>query len=359
MGTWTVNVMAGLARTEGWRVTLMAPSPLTVPEPLAAAGAVAADPPPVRLPGSLWLQWLVPGQLRRRPADVFVASLAVAPRRCPAPAIVVVHDLTPRLLPERHTLKNRFCFNAWVEDSVTDAAAVVVPSAATRDALLRAFPRAAERVRVIGEGAAPRFSPEAAPGEADRIRDRYAGGRRYLLHLGTIEPRKGIVDLVAAWERVVRDDPGAPDLVLAGGRGWGAGPILGRIARSPYRDRIHLPGYVPEADTPALLRSAELFVLASEAEGFGLPVAEALRCGTPTVVTAVPALLEVAGGAAAVAPVGDPAALAGVIRRALAPGERDRLRRAALGRAAALGWEDPVAAWRALVREVAGGAGGS
>ncbi len=355
VGTWTVQIMAGLAATPGWRVELLTPAPLEdLPAPLAEAGASAVAPPPVRLPGSLWLQWLVPGQLRGLGANLFVASLAVAPRRCPVPSIVVVHDLTPRLLPDRHTLKNRFCFNAWVEDSLAGASAVVVPSCATRDELVRAFPWAVDRVRVIGEGADPRFSPEAAPGEAERIRARYAGGRPYLLHVGTLEPRKGILDLVAAWERIAESGPGAPDLVLAGGPGWGTGPILARIARSPLAGRIHLPGRVPDADLPALYRSAEAFVLASEAEGFGLPVAEALRCGAPVVVTETPALLEVAGGAALTAPVHDPGALAAAIRRALEPAERDRLRAAALERAPALGWEAAVAAWRELVREVAG-----
>jgi len=354
VGTWTVQIMAGLARTPGWRVELFTPAPLELPAPLAAAGASAVAPPPVRLPGSLWLQWLVPGALRSRGTDLFIASLAIAPRRCPVPFVVVVHDLTPRLLPGRHTLKNRFCFNAWVEDSLADASAVVVPSGATRDEVLREFPWAAGRVRIIGEGADPRFSPGASPGEAERIRARYAGGRPYVLHLGTLEPRKGILDLVAAWERIAEPGPDAPDLVLAGGEGWRTGPILARIARSPLAGRIHLPGRVPDEDLPALYRSAEVFVLASEAEGFGLPVAEALRCGTPVVVTETPALLEVAGGAALTAPVHDPAALATAIRRALEPAERDRLRAAAIRRAPALGWDGAVAAWRELVREVAG-----
>ncbi len=352
VGTWTVHVMKGLARTEGWRVELLAPGPIDPPGPLREAGVSVPAPPPVRLPGSLWLQWLVPGLLRRLGSDLLVAPLGTAPRRCPVPFILVVHDLTPRLLPHRHTLKNRFCFNAWLEDSVHGAAAVVTPSEATREALLAVVPRAADRIRVIGEGADPRFSPEAAPGEAERIRERYAGGRAYILHLGTLEPRKGLPDLVAAWERLASEDPGAPDLVLAGGPGWGTGPILERIARSFLRDRIHLPGYVPDADAPALLRSAELFVLASESEGFGLPLAEALCCGTPCVITRAPALLEVAAGAAHTVPVHDPEALAEGLRAALVPEERERLRRAALERAPALGWEPAVEAWRALVREV-------
>ncbi len=355
VGTWTVEVMSRLARTPGWRVELMAHRPFTPPGELAAGGAVVVPPPAPGLPGTLWLQWVLPARLRRRPGTVFVGSLAMVPRRCPVPAVAVVHDLTPRLIPHRHTLKNRFCFNAYLEDSLAEAEVVVVPSLATREALLQLFPRVQEKVRVIGEGASERFRPEAAPGEAAAMRARHAGGRPYILALGTLEPRKGIPELVRAWSELALEDPGVPDLVLAGAVGWGAGPILAAVKRSPAASRIHLPGYVPAEDLPALLRSAELFVLPSEAEGFGLPLAEALCCGVPSIASEAPALREVAGGAALHVPAHHPEALARAMRRALAPDERRRLREAALRRAPALRWEPVIAAWRALLEELAGG----
>lgn len=355
VGTWTVEIMAGLCRIPGWRVELMAHRPFTPPGELAAAGAAVVPPAVPGLPGTLWLQWVLPGQLRRRPGAIFVGSLAMAPRRCPVPAVVVVHDLTPRLAPHRHTLKNRFCFNAYLEDSLIEAAAVVVPSAATRDVLLELFPRVGHKVRVVGEGASDRFQPAAAPGEAEAMRARYAGGRPYILYLGTIEPRKGIPDLVRAWSDLAAHRPETPDLVLAGAVGWGAGPILASVERSHAAGRIHLAGYVPARDLPALLRSAELFVLPSESEGFGLPLAEAICCGVPSVASDDPALVEVAGGAALHVPANDPTALAGALRRALAPDERRRLREAALERAPALRWEPAVKAWRTLLEELAAG----
>ena len=356
VGTWTAAIMGGLARLPGWRVELLAHVPFELPPSFEGSAAAAVPPPRPPLPGTLWLQWLLPAQLERLRPDVFVAALAVAPRRCPVPSVVMVHDLTPRLRPERHTLKNRFCFNAYLEDSLDGAAAVVVPSEATRHDVLAVRPRLAGRIHVIGEGADPRFRPADDPEEARRIRDRYAGGRRYVLHLGTLEPRKGIPVLVGAWERLAAADPGAPDLVLAGAPGWGTGPILARIGRSPFRERIHLPGYVPDGDLPGLLRSAEAFVLASEAEGYGLPLAEALCCGVPSVVSDVPALREVAGGAALLVPPGDPAALAAALREALEPETSARLAAAAVARGRALRWDGAVAAWRRLLETVAGAA---
>ena len=281
-----------------------------------------------------------------------MGSLALAPARCPVPCVVVVHDLTPRTLPHRHTLTNRFVFNAYLEGSLEAADAIVAVSAATRDELLKAFPRLEGRVEVIPNGVSDRFAPPGPGSDPRAPRSRHAGGRPYILYLGTLEPRKGIPDLVAAWEILVDRDPEAPDLVLAGGHGWGLGEILSRIAASSHRDRIHLPGYVTDGEAVELLRHAELFVLPSEAEGFGLPLAEAICCGTPSVASDLPVLREVAGGAALHAPVHDPDGLARVMAGALEEETRRRLRARSLERAHGLRWDAAIGAWDALLRRV-------
>ncbi len=354
VGTWTLAVAGGLARREVWEVGLAAHTSLELPAELREAGVEAEPPPRLRLPGTVWLRWRLPRTLGERGARVFVGSLAILPRSCPVPAVAVVHDLTPRTLPHRHTLANRFCFNAYLESSLEEAAAVVTVSRATRDELTAAFPWVSERVVVIPNGVAESFSPP--PGESDPrpVRARHAGGRPYVLHLGTLEPRKGIATLVAAWELLVEREPGAPDLVLAGGHGWGLREILPRIAASPHRERIHLPGHVSDGDAVELLRHAELVVLPSEAEGFGLPLAEALCCGTPCVASDIPALREVAAGAALLVPPGDPAALAGALAEALASDRNRELRRRALERAPHLRWDTALDAWEDLLLRIAG-----
>lgn len=351
IGTWTVNVMGGLARRPEFEVTLWAPRPLAVPDGLTNAGVRAAPPPPVRLPGTLWLHSLLPAALADAAPDVFVAPLGVAPRRCPTPTVVVVHDLTPRTLPRRHTLANRFCFNAYLEESLLAADAVVTVSEATRTEVVATFPRVNERTVTIRNGVDERYAP-GGDDEREAIRRRFSGGRPYILHLGTLEPRKGIPGLIAAWEGLATETD-APDLVLAGAPGWGTAPISRRIEASPLRDRIHAPGYVDADDAPRLLRAAELFVLASEAEGFGLPLAEALCCGTPAVASDLPVLREVAGDAALYASPGCPVGLAAAIRRALEEDVRERLRDAASRRAASLRWGPAVDAWANLLRATA------
>ncbi len=354
VGVWLEGLLRGLAADPA--VELVACLPRRAALGLGDLGArVAAVAPPLPLPGTVWLHTLA-APLAAGRADVYLATLGILPRRLPLPAVVVLHDLTPLTRPRHHTLANRFCFNAYVGESVCDAAAVVCVSEATRRRLAARFPRAGAGARVIGNGVDAFFAPadEAEEaGEAAAIRARLAGGRPFVVQLGTLEPRKGIATLLAAHARLLRARPDAPDLVLAGGRGWGRRGRERALAAHPDAGRVHLPGYVTRADARALLRHAEAVVLAAEEEGFGMPLAEALARGAACVASDEPALVELAAGAALHFGRGDAAALAGALERALAAPERRRLRAAALSRAAALRWERRLPAWRALLAEVA------
>jgi hypothetical protein len=123
-----------------------------------------------------------------------------------------------------------------------------------------------------------------------RTRQRYSAGRPFVLYLGTLEPRKNVEALVVACERMWGRRRSRPDLVLAGGAGWKTGSLHRRIARSAYRDKIHVTGYAARDAARELYRSAEAFVYPSLAEGFGLPILEAMACGTPVVASTAEAL---------------------------------------------------------------------
>ena len=351
VATWLTEVAAGLAR-HGRNISLAASKPFELPEPLRSAGVRQLPPPRPPIPGTLWLHTLLPHELARCGADVFIASLAVVPRRCPVPAVAMVHDITPRTHPHHHTLANRFCFNAYLEESLERAAVVVAGSAATEAALLEQLPFVRTKLVRISYGVDGFFSPPAAADDGSATRDRFASGRRYLLHLGTLEPRKGIGDLVRAFETLRSRLADPPELVIAGATGWGTAPIMAAIEASPVRRHIHLPGYVTREQARELLRSTEVFVLASEAEGFGLPLAEAISCGAPAVASDIPALREAGGDAALFTPPGNPAALATAIGRALEPEVAGELRGRAAARAPGLRWEPVVDAWDALLARV-------
>ena len=355
VATWVTQIMGGLARDYGHSITLNASKPLALPDELRLEGVTTPRPTTPWLPGTIWLHTRLPSWLAARRPDVFVGSLGVVPRRCPVPAVAVVHDLTPRTHPHHHTLTNRFCFNAYLEESLETAGAVVAVSKATERVLLRLFPIVASKLVAIDNGVSDFFSPPHPEDDGRNIRQRFSAGRPYVLHLGTIEPRKGVADLVEAWERLHSLRSAPPDLVVAGGLGWDTAPIIARIQRSPYRERIHLPGYVDREAARDLLRHAEVFALASEAEGFGLPLAEAISCEAPSVASDIPSLRETGGDAALFTPPQDPAALAQTLHLALQPDTADDLRRRAALRVPGLRWGPAITAWNTLLEEVVAG----
>jgi len=336
IGTYTSAVARELSARRENEVGLFLPRPLGEDTDGLGSAAVEADSHPF---GTLWVQTALPRRLTEWRADVLLAALTIAPLRGETPAVSVVHDLTPWTHPEWHADRTLAAFLPLWERTLERAARILCVSAATAVDLERLYPEARGRVRVVWNGVDPEFRPaDGADGRLER--ERFAGGRPFLLYLGTLEPRKNVATLVEACERLWTKDRGRPDLVLAGGSGWKGGPLARRIEASPFRDRIHLAGYASREMALALYRAAEAFVYPSFVEGFGLPVLEAMACALPVVCSDAAALIEVGGDAALYAPAGDAAALALAIERALEdPAERQRLREAGPRRAALFSWK--------------------
>ena len=234
------------------------------------------------------------------------------------PAVVFVHDLAFRIRPAEVPWQQRLYFRTVLPRAMREAAAVLVPSEATRRDLLQLYriPGLEARVEVVGEGL-----PSKVP--AGPLPDGLDPG--FILAVGTVEPRKNYPRLLAAYRRlrgrqgtlpfIINGRPGVPNLVIAGRPGWAYGDALQRIATEPG---VKYLGHVDEPTLSALYESASVLAFPSLYEGFGLPLLEAMAHGVPAVVGEAGALPELAMGAALTVDAQDDAAIASALERLLA-----------------------------------------
>lgn len=224
--------------------------------------------------------------------------------------VVTVHDLTCIRFPELCTA-DTLQIPTLLRRAIARGAWVHTVSQFVADEVTEHFEIAADRVRVIHNGA-PSICPESERAALAAVGRALAGGADYLLSLGTIEPRKDIPGLVAAFDLVAASHPGLT-LVIAGPDGWGAEAVRSAIDASPNSSRIIRTGWVDDLQRDQLLAGAAAFVYPSIYEGFGLPPLEALALGTPVVATRVSALPEVLADSVAWADPDDAVDLASAI----------------------------------------------
>jgi glycosyltransferase involved in cell wall biosynthesis len=304
--------------------------------------------PAVRI---LWEQLALPWIARQARLDALHALAFVAPALAPCRTIVTVYDLSFLHYPAYFRLANRLYLQTFTGPSCRRAAHVIAISRSTKDDVVRQFGLPPERVSVVYPGCEPQYRP-LPPAQVEAFRQARGLPPKFILYLGTLEPRKNVAALVRAFTAARR--PGLK-LVLAGAEGWLFDDLYRTIEQSGLAGDVILPGYVPAEDKPLWYNAAHLFVYPSEYEGFGLPVLEALACGVPVVAADTSSLPEVAGSAACLVPPRDPAALAEALDALLADAPR-RAELAAAGpaQAARFSWPEAAARTAAVYRRVTG-----
>jgi glycosyltransferase involved in cell wall biosynthesis len=282
----------------------------------------------------LWEQSVAPLEILRRRIRVLHSPAYVAPLVMPCRSVVTVHDLGFVLMPQFFRPGNRMYLATMTRISVRRADRVIADSESTKRDVVRVLKVPSERVEVIPLAVEPIFRP--LPPEAVRAFLESNGlPDRYILYVGTLEPRKQLPTLLRAYARARRDGGDLPRLIVGGGKGWGYEGIFRLVEELGIGDSVAFPGFLPLADLPLWYNGASLFAYPSRYEGFGLPVLEAMSCGTPVVTTAASSLPEVAGDAACYVQPGDVDGLAQALTSLLQDdNRRDDLARRGLARAA-------------------------
>jgi len=246
-----------------------------------------------------WEQLVAPFALRQDRIDLLHAMAFVAPLLSPCPTVITVLDLSFLLYPAAFRRFRRSYLWLMVGLSARRARQVIAISESTRRDVIARLGVPPERVRTVYCGVDPRFQPLPAD-EVEAFRRQKGLPERFVLFLGTIEPRKNVVRLVEAFGTLLSAHPGALadlHLVVAGGRGWLSEPVFARVEELGLQDRVHFSGYVPEEEKGLWYNAATCFCYPSLYEGFGLPPLEAMACGTPVITSNASSLPEVVGDA--------------------------------------------------------------
>ncbi|HEY2153518.1 MAG TPA: glycosyltransferase [Vicinamibacterales bacterium] len=269
--------------------------PIETTSPLPQRVRIAT--PSWNAPRLVWMQTLAPTALREVEADVAHFTNGMLPLASPVPTVVTIHDMSLKLYPRYHPIRRVLLNGPLVDCSARRADAVITPSESAKKDIVSLYHLDPHQVHVVYEAAAPSFTRVEDAAELERVRRLYGLEDRVILYVGTIEPRKNLPKLIAAFAERRRAGHLSHQLVCVGPYGWLSHGLEDLIAKSNVAHAVNFTGYVPFDDLPALYSLAEMFVYPSMYEGFGLPVIEAMACGVPVITGRTAALAEIGGGA--------------------------------------------------------------
>lgn len=242
-------------------------------------------------------QCILPIIARIKRADIIHSLHYTHPLLAFTRRVVTIHDLTFLLFPDMHTRGRRWIMPFFIRRAMKHAEGVIFVSKATQSDAERMFPVGHNLRRVVPLGVSPPLFSTDQDGASNAVPPKMGVKPPYLLFIGTLEPRKNIIRIVQAFERVAKKHQNLT-LVLAGKLGWHTREIVASIENSDMRSRICHLGFVSEAEKWILLRNCEMLVYPSLYEGFGLPVLEGMAAGAPVITSNLSSMPEVAGDAA-------------------------------------------------------------
>jgi glycosyltransferase involved in cell wall biosynthesis len=307
------------------------------------------------------MQCFLPLQLSRLDVSVGHFTNSVAPLLSPCPTVITIHDMTLWLLPKYHNGLRLLSMRPFIPVAARQAAAIVAVSRATKEDVVRILRVPPEKVHVIYEAPAASFHPMDEETALNTVRQgRSPEGaplrglpERFALYVGTIEPRKNLVRLLHAFAQLWHGGVVPHKLVFVGQRGWKDEPVFRAVEKLELQQAVLFLGYVPREILIALYNLAEALVFPSLYEGFGLPVVEAMACGTPVITSRNGSLDEISGEAAEFVEPTSIESIAEALRRVLNdPARQVELSHQGLAQSSRYSWAVAAEQTRAVYRQV-------
>ncbi len=249
----------------------------------------------------MWTQRVFPFLLRRDKPDVLFMPIQMLPflKAQKQKSVVTIHDLAFLLYPETFPAKDAFLHKLYVREAITKADHLIAITEATKQDIVKFYKVNPNKITVVYHGVDKdrfRLMQEGEENLVADVKTKYNITKPYILYIGNVQPRKNIQGLIKAYQKLRKTSDHNYQLVIAGAKAWLVEEVMKEIGAA-YRDDIVFTGRFEDAELAPLLWGANLFVLPSFYEGFGLPILEAMACGVPTLVSNTPSLVEVGGEA--------------------------------------------------------------
>lgn len=302
-------------------------------------------------PAKAWTRFALPLYLAtHRPHDVFWNPAHYLPPLTRCKSVVTIHDLAYEFYPDLFLADDLYKLKAWTRRSVKMASRVIAVSASTKHDLINLYDVPENKISVVHNGFDNKVFNTTARVSHDYLKSHNLSPNSYILFVGTLQPRKNIIKLIQAFH-LLKEAGYQGKLVIAGRLGWLAQDTLDAIRLSPHHDSILMTGYIDQDTKVALYRGAEVFVLPSLYEGFGVPVIEAMACGCAVAASDNSSLPEVVGEAGLLFDAKDPVDIAGKIQAILR--DKQSWQKKSLKQAAKFSWDQAAAQTLKIIEDVA------
>lgn len=292
-------------------------------------------------PKKLWTQFALPIKLTFGPKiDVFFSMAHYGPRFSSVPYVVTIHDLSYLHFPEMFRKNDLYQLTSWSKYSIKNAAHIIAVSQTTKDDIVKNYDENPSKITVTYEGYdKKRFKPQPKT-RINLVKKKYHIGGEYIIAVGTLQPRKNLERLIEAFSKIILNSQFSTlNLVVVGKKGWLYESIFQKVKDLNLEQKVIFTDYVPDDDLPALISGAQVYVLPSLWEGFGIPVIEAQACSVPVVVAGTSSLPEIVGESGILIDPIDINSIANGIKKALNPKSRSDLVKKGLANIKRFSWE--------------------